>query len=148
MATSINSVSSAVQSGFAQLKLQQAQRNAERAEQTAQALAQQASAAQGEANRAQENARAVTVQADQAQGEAGQARMGLSAIRSATQAVTRLGNTYDRVAEAMSAADAAPSAAPVSTAAASSSAATSGSEPKAVVNSQGQTTGTLIDVKA
>ena len=144
MATSINSVSSAVHSGYAQLKLQQAQRNAERAEQTAQSLAQQAREAQSSANRAQETARAVTVQADQAQGEAGQARQGLSAIRSATQAVTRLGNSYDRIAEALSAADAAPAA----TTAAATTTTTASDESKAVVNPQGQTTGTIIDVKA
>jgi hypothetical protein len=63
---SASSLGSVTQFGWQQLKLQQAKRSADQAEQTAQMLQQQASVAKQEADRAQENARALGVQSDQA----------------------------------------------------------------------------------
>lgn len=154
MATSISSVSSAVQSGYAQLKLQQARRNAEQAEVTAQALSQQAQQAKSEANQAQENARQLSVQSDRAQAGAVQAQQGLIATRSAVDALNRLGEGYGKIAQAVNAQPAAASDAAVTPASSTSVTATTATKtspaatPAAVINDKGQTTGSLINIVA
>ena len=92
------SASPAFQQGFAQLKVQQAKRNAEQAEANARTLQAQAADAQRTAQRAQESARDLTVRSDQAQSAVGRAREGLAAIRSLSDTSTRLQQTYERVA--------------------------------------------------
>ncbi|MRR51625.1 MAG: hypothetical protein EG825_12045 [Rhodocyclaceae bacterium] len=130
---SISGTQSIVQSGLQQLKLQQARRNAEQAEQTAQALQVQADEAQRRAAREQENARSLSVQADQAQTNAGRARQGLASIQTASDSVAQLGNVVDQVITKQQAAPAATS---------------SVQESKPVVNTQGEVTGTLINTTA
>lgn len=95
------SASPAFQQGFAQLKIQQAKRNAEQAEATARALQSQAANAERNAAQAQENARNLSVQAGEAQTNAGRAREGLAAIRSLSDTSSRLEQIYDRVAKAI-----------------------------------------------
>ena len=63
--SSLSGAQSAAQSGLAQLRLQQAKRDAEQAEQTAQSLQAQARSAQQRASQAQEAARAITTQVRQ-----------------------------------------------------------------------------------
>ena len=60
------STAPAFQQGFAQLKIQQAKRNAEQAEANARTLQAQAADAQRNAQRAQESARDLTARSDQA----------------------------------------------------------------------------------
>lgn len=137
------STQTALQSGYAQLRLQQAKRNAERAEQTAQALGQQARIAQVEADRAQESARALSVQSDRADARAGEARQGLAAIRSASEAVSRLGAIAERTVQNANAAAAAPLPEPPNDKVAIEPAA-----PATAVNAQGQATGKIVSVTA
>lgn len=131
----------ATQIGWQQLKLQQARRNAEQAEQTAQALQSQASQAQRSADQAQEAARSITVQSDQATSYAGRARQGVAAAQSVGQMQTQISNVVDQVTAKQQAA--APAA--VTPVTASTSAAPA---PTPVVNIQGQVTGTLINTTA
>lgn len=130
---SVSGTQSIVQSGLQQLKLQQARRNAEQAEQTAQALQTQADEAQRRARREQENARSLSVQADQAQSNAGRARQGLALIQTASQSITQVGNVVDQVIKKQQSAQ-------------------TGTQPvqqsKPVVNTQGQVTGTVINTTA
>jgi hypothetical protein len=137
--SSLSGAQSAAQSGLAQLRLQQAKRDADQAEQTAQSLQAQARSAQQRASQAQDTARTITTQADQAQTSAGQARQGLAVIKSVSQMQTRLAGTVSRVAEKL---DAAVPAVPVAVHAASSPPATP------VVNVQGQVTGTVVNTTA
>ena len=125
---------SASQFGWEQLKLQQAQRNAEQAQQTAQSLQAQAQDAQRTADKAQDNARSLSVQADQAQSDAGRAEQGLAAIRTNGQAQTQLTNALNQAAPQPAVQPAA--AAPVQ------------QKPAPVVNAQGQTTGRVINTSA
>lgn len=132
--SSTSGVQSAAQAGWQQLKLQQAQRNADRAEQEARSLQAQAAEAQRGADRAQENARTLNVQSDQAQTNVGRARQGLAAIKSLEQTQTRLIGTYEKVAQAQ--VEQAP-------------ARSAPEQPTApVVNTQGQTTGTVVNTTA
>jgi len=124
---------SAVQSGMQQLRLQQAQRNAQQAEQQARALQAQAANARQVADRAEENARALEVRSDQASENAGRARLGLTAMKTVGQMQTRLGEAYGRIAQEP---DAAPKATPVESAA------------RPTVNAQGQTTGRIVNTSA
>lgn len=131
MAT-VSSTSSANQYGWQQLKLQLAVRNAEQAEQTAQALKVQANDAQRVAERAQENARSLFVQSNQAQEKAGQARRGLAALGAAQQGVAQLSKIVDQVLLRQQA----------------STPTTQGSSTVPVTNSQGQVTGKIINTTA
>jgi hypothetical protein len=133
---SVSSSSSANDYGLQQIRLQQARRNADQAEQAAQSLKTQADAAQRVADREQENARSLYVQSDQAQTKAGQARQGLAAFSSAQQAITQLSKSVDQVlsreqvpAEVVSSAAAPPAS----------------SVGAAVTNSQGQVTGKIVN---
>ena len=127
---------------YGQLRLQQAQRNADLAEREARALHASAQAAQANADRAQQGARELQVKSDQASLNAGRARLGLAAERSAAERLSELGVRAGRVAEAVAAREATP--APVTPAVAAPPAVA----PKPVVNAEGQTTGTLISVSA
>lgn len=131
--SSLSGAQSAAQSGLAQLRLQQAKREAEQAEFTARVLQAQASDAQQRASDAQEKARAITTQSDQAQTEAGQARQGLAVIKSISQMGTQLSGVATRVAEKLKLAE---PVAPAQEAAAP------------VVNTQGEVTGTVINTTA
>lgn len=131
--SSTSSAQSASQFGLQQLKLQQAQRNADQAELTAQSLRVQAQEAQRTADRAQENARQVGVQSDQAQDNADRAKQGIAAIKTANQMQSQLTQVVNQVAArqetAQPAAPTKPQASPV-------------------VNTQGQLTGTVINTTA
>ncbi len=128
----ISSISGA-QSGVQQIRLQQAERNAQQADQTARALQAEANDAQQTARQAQEEARSVTALADQAQANAGQARQGLAAIRAVNASQTQLANTVSPGTEAVKIAEpAAPAQSPT----------------PPVVNTQGQLTGTFINTTA
>ena len=144
MAISSSTSASSVTSGlFSQMQVQQAQRNAERAEMEARALQLSARAAQAAADRAQNGARTLQVQADQADDNAGQARQGVAALRSSAEARTDLGVRAERAAESIRVRESPPVVAPKAEVAVPAAA------PAApVVNVDGQTTGTLISVTA
>lgn len=153
------STAPAFQQGFAQLKIQQAKRNAEQAEANARTLQAQAADAQRNAQRAQESARDLTARSDQAQNVVGRAREGLAAIRSLSDTSTRLQQTYERVAASIKEGESGTEpAAVVSTASTPSPApviATVPAEAPTVpttgggsVNALGQTTGTVVNVTA
>lgn len=129
------------QAAFQQLKLQQAQQNADRAEQVARSLQIKAAAAQREANRAQENARTLSVESNQAQNIAGRARQGVAMIRSVSEMKAGLEDALIRVTASAETVDASTN---VSTAAAP--AVTAGSAP--VINTSGQVTGTRVNTVA
>lgn len=88
-----------LQRAFQQLQVQEARRNAERAEAVAQSLSAKAADAQRSADRAQENARSLTVQADEARSVAGQARQGIAAMKSADAMRASLYSTAGQVSE-------------------------------------------------
>ncbi len=135
---SVSSTSSANQYGLQQLSVLQAKRTADQAEQTAQSLKVQASAAQRVADQAQENARSLGVQSEQAQAKAGQARQGVAALNSAQQGISQLSTVVDQVLDrdktSVSAVSTTPQAASAT--------------PAPVVNTQGQVTGTIINTTA
>ena len=131
--SSLSAAQSAAQSGLRQFRLQQAQRNADQAEQTARSLKAQARDAQQTANQAQENARSIAVQADQAQVDVGQARLGLALTRTVGQMQTQLSSVATQAAEKLKSPQAAaPTPSPV----------------LPVINAQGQKTGTVINTTA
>jgi hypothetical protein len=115
------------------LRLQQAKRDAEQAEQVARALQAQAQAAQQNANEAVERARTITSQSDQAQATAGQARQGLAAVSTVAQMQGQLSGVVAQVTEKL----APPKAAPAIK-----------STPVPVVNAEGQVTGTVVNTTA
>jgi len=131
--SSLSGTSSVAYSGLSQLRVQQAQRNAEQADLAARSLAQQAREAQRIALDAQENARSLSAQASQAETNAGQARLNLAEIRSGEQVQVQLSASVAKVSEALTVAP--PPAAPQST-------------PAPVVNTQGQLTGTVVNTTA
>ena len=132
---------------YSQLRVQQAQRNAERAEQEARALQVSARAAQSSADRAQEGARNLQVQADQAGDNAGRARSGVAAMKSVAESRVDLGARAERAAESLRVRDALPVPA-VSVAAMTAAASPLPGASNPVVNTEGQTTGALISVTA
>jgi hypothetical protein len=131
--SSLSGAQSAAQSGLRQLRLQQAKRDAEQAEQVARALQAQAQAAQQNANEAVERARTITSQSDQAQATAGQARQGLAAVSTVAQMQGQLSGVVAQVTEKL----APPKAAPAIK-----------STPVPVVNAEGQVTGTVVNTTA
>lgn len=131
MATvSSTSGSQANQYGWQQVKLQQAKRNADQAEQNAQFLQVQAGEARRVADRAVENARSLSVRSDQAQTDAGRARQGLAAIQSVNQMQMQLGRVADQAIQKQQAASS-----------------TAPTESAPVVNTLGQLTGTVVNTK-
>jgi len=137
--SSSSGMQNAVQSGLQQLRLQQAKRNADQAEQMARALQVEAAAAQQVAVRAQENAQSLTVKSGQAEATAGQARQGLAMIKTAGQMQAQLGVTASTVVKQQSSQSSTTLDAAVQTSASSAT---------PVVNTQGQLTGTLVNVTA
>ena len=132
--SSTSTVPSATQDAWQQLKLQQAQRDADRADWDARALQAQAQQAQRVANRAEEVARSLGVQADQAQDEAAKARQGLASLSSLGQMQTLLNHVSEQVFQT-----------PQTGAQTDSQAQTNAT---AVVNTQGQVTGTVVNTTA
>ena len=115
-----------------QIQQQQAQRNADQAEQRAQALQGQARAAQSEADRAQENARSLQVESNSARSDAGNARRNLSAMKSLEGVQTKLSDVRQQIGKILQPPVAAAEPAPLAP----------------VVNAFGQETGTLVNVTA
>ena len=124
---------SATQAVWQQLQLEQARRNADQAEETAQSLKRQAGDARASADRAQENARSLQVSSDQAQGDAGQARQSLTSLQSLSQVQQSLTDISRSIGQAARNTPAPAPAAPPT---------------QAVVNTQGQLTGTVVNVTA
>lgn len=125
--------SSATQAGVEQLRVLQAEKNADRAMQTAKTLADQAREARYNANKAQERARELSSQSSQAQTNAGRAQQGLQAMKTSSQMQTQLSGVATQVIERQETAQ------PVSTAA---------EQAPPVVNTQGQLTGTVVNTSA
>ena len=146
--SSSSSIESAVRSGFQQLRVQEARRNADRADQAARALEGQAQAAQRNAARANESARELAVQSNQARDDAGRARQGVAYLNSVAQSRQQLGDFLGQVIERQP--DVEPAAAPASASpvAPTAPAAAVSPAPAPVVNSQGQLTGTLVSTTA
>jgi len=135
--SSTSGLPSATQDAWQQLKLQQAQRDADRADWNAQALQAQAREAQGVANRAEEVARSLSVQADQAQAQAGKARQGVASLSSLGQMQNLLNHVSEQVF---------PTPTDTQQSAPAGSQAQTGATP--VVNTQGQVTGTVVNTTA
>lgn len=121
---------------WAQIQQQQVARAADQAEQKARALRAQASSAQASADRAQQNARSLKVQSEQAQGEANGARLNLATMRSVGELQTRFGDLRAQLSSALTSSHTA-----VTDSAASGQA-------KPIINTSGQTTGSLLSVTA
>ncbi|MDP2401833.1 MAG: hypothetical protein Q8M66_07625 [Actinomycetota bacterium] len=122
----------AMQAAWAQLQLQQARRFADQANQEARALSEKASEAQTNADRAQEGARTLRVEAGQARDVATGAQRNVRASESLSQ----VGETVNAVV----------SNAVQSQARTQSTTQAEAAAPQPVVNTQGETTGTLINV--
>lgn len=133
----ISSSPGPISAAFAQLQRQQAERNADQAEQRAQALQAQTRQAQSEADRAEERARSLEVDTDQAQGDAARARRGVAASNSLQQLDTQFTELRGQIQTVASADSAESAAAPTPAPAA-----------PPVVNAQGELTGTVINVTA
>lgn len=119
----------AVQAGWQQFRLQQAQRNADQAERDAQSLRARAANAEAAANRAQENARSLAVNADQAETYAGRAKQGLAALVTAGQMKIGLGSIAQQAVKKEQT--------------------TQPSTPtQPVTNPQGEVTGTVVNITA
>lgn len=117
-------------SAFSQLQLQQAKREVERAELTARTLRVRAQEAEREAYRAQENARSLRMESSQADQEAGRKRTGISSADS----MQRVNSGFDEIR--------------LSIKEYTDSAAKTTAAPQPVVNTQGQTTGTVVNTTA
>lgn len=130
MATAtLSALSGAGGGAYAQLQELQAQRTAEQAEGRARALRTAADEAQASAVRARETARTRRVESDQAEGTAQDARANLVSLKAGqeTQAgLTSLRNDIAGIQKAFQA----------------------NSTAAAVINAEGQTTGTLVNVTA
>lgn len=129
-------VSSATSSAspLSQLQLLQAQRAADRAEQNARALRERATEAQNTADREQENARNLQVQAGQAQQVAGSAKQGVIALKSLRQVQEGFSEIRQQIAQV--------------TQKQTTGSTSNTSAPAPSINSQGQTTGTVVNVTA
>lgn len=115
--------------------MQQARRTADQAEAEAQSLRLQAANAQRSADHAEANAQSLTSAASQAESDAGRARQGLVAMQTTGNMVAVLSNTVQQVLtkqQAQQAPQTTPTPAPA----------------PAVTNSQGQVTGTIVNVTA
>lgn len=131
--SSLSGAQSGAQSGLQQLRLQQARRTADQAEQIARSLQAQARDAEQVAGEAEANARSLSGQAAQAQANAGQARQGLAVIETINQLGSQLSGALGLATEKSripeTAIPAAKQAAPV-------------------VNAQGELTGTVVNTTA
>lgn len=109
-----------------QLRIQQAQRNADQAEAAARALRREATSAQREADNAQESARSLKVRSDQAQSDAGEARQQVTSLAQVQTVQQGFETLRTQIAEGLQSLDA----------------------PAPTVNAEGQTTGVLVNVTA
>lgn len=133
MALAAASANQSAASGlWAQIQQQQAQRTADQAEQNARSLRAKAQDAQSVAERAQENARSLKVQSNQADGESSQARLNLAMQAEGGEVQARLSDLHDQINQVL--------------ASNLTASATTNSVP--VINSLGQTTGSLVNVTA
>ncbi|HEX6736399.1 MAG TPA: hypothetical protein VF096_16460 [Azonexus sp.] len=115
---------------WGQVQQQQAQRNADQAEQQARTLQAQARQAQSVADQAQENARSLKVESSQARADADNAQRGVVALRSLNEVQSGFSELREQIAQVVQT--------PVAS-----------QQPAApVVNTSGQTTGTLVNVTA
>jgi threonyl-tRNA synthetase len=121
-ASSVQSLAPAI---WQTLQMQQAQRNADQARQNAQALQSEASQAQSAADRADQQARAIGREAQQAQFVSTQADQNLTTAKSGQQVQTQITRLSQNVHQAAQSLQAPP-----------------------VVNTQGQVTGKVVNVKA
>lgn len=112
-------------------RLNQAKRAADQAEATARSLRQQAASAQHNADIAQEGARSVAVQADKADSRAGLARQQVISTSSLNNLQGNFDTLHQQISEGLKSLDL-PAVAPAAP----------------VVNADGQTTGTLVNVTA
>lgn len=136
----MNSTPSATASAvYSQLQRQQAERNADLAEQRARSLQAETRQARSEADRAQERARSLEVDTRQAQADAGRARSNVAASESLRRVDDALGAVREQIATAF------PPEAPASPTSATP-ASTQPADSSPVINSQGQITGTVINV--
>jgi sRNA-binding protein len=126
---SVSGTQAATSGAWAQLQLQQARQDANRAEQQAAALQARAASAQTVADRAQENARSLQVQSRQAQGDAAQARLNLASRDAVGEVQSQLSNLRTQIADVLQSDTLSSTLAPV-------------------INSSGQETGTLVNVTA
>ena len=120
------SVAGAISFGTDQLRVQQAKRNADQAEASARSLRRAATSAQQAADATQESARTLQVRSDQAQVDAGQARQQVTSLQSVRTLQQGFDTVRTQIAEGLKSLDA----------------------PAPVVNAEGQTTGTLVNVTA
>lgn len=125
----ISGAQGSASSVMSQLQMQQAQRGAEQAEQKARALQAQARTAQTEADRAQENASRLQGSSSQASNDAASARRNLSSMEAFGGVSASLADLSTQIAAVL-----APPEAPAASA--------------AFINSEGQATGTLVNVTA
>lgn len=124
----MDSVSSSVGNAvYSQLQVQQARQAADRAEITARTLQARAGEAQDKADREQENARQLQVQSNEARQNAGAARQNVQSL----QSVRELQSGFSRIRDQIATLQESPPASPTP-----------------VVNSDGQTTGTLVNTTA
>jgi chromosome segregation ATPase len=123
MAAAIGASSSTFGFATEQLRVQQARRNADRAEAAANALQRQAAGAQRQADAAQENARSLKVRSDEAQGDAGQARQQVSSLQSVQGLQQQFSTLRTQISEGLAALD----------------------TQSTSINADGQTTGTLVN---
>jgi multidrug resistance efflux pump len=140
----ITSASSSIQSAWQQLQLQQARRNVEQAEQNANSLQQQANNAQAQVQSAQAQANALWNQASQAQSTANQESAQLQTATAWGQIGANVSKTVTQVVSNL----AVPKSPVPSAAVAAASSVVSVKAPSAVVNTHGQTTGTIINTTA
>lgn len=128
----INAISSNSQPAWQQLQFQQVQRSADQAAQSARSLQAQANSAQAAADSAQAKANSLQSKASQAQFVAGQTNILLQTTKSLGQIGTQINDALDQVVKRQTTAQpAAPAQAP-----------------KVVVNTQGQTIGTVVNTTA
>ena len=141
--SSLSGMQAASQQSLQQLKVQQALRTADQAEQNARSLRAQAGDAQRSADIAQENARSLTVQSDQASSNAGRARQGLAVLKSVSETGTRLSVAYEKVAQLVQ-----ETKVPQNAVSTPQAAVTVTNPSSPVVNTQGQTTGKIVNTTA
>lgn len=130
MAVSSTSATQSVSSLISQqVRVQQAERKADQAEASARSLRQAAAAAQRNADRAEEKARVLEVRSDQADFAVGSARQQATSVASAIELQGSFDSIRQQIAAGLESLDAPTATAPV-------------------VNAEGQTTGTLVNVTA
>lgn len=132
MVTSISTAQSAASSFSIQIQQQLAQRNVEQSEQQARALRSKAQDAEAVAERARENARSLHVEANQAQGDVSRARLNLAEQNSLGEVQANLTDLHDQITQLNS----------------SSSTTKLSASLAPVINTSGQTTGTVVNVTA